>query len=99
MHPQSQPPQSSVLDKFAMMLGAVAGFLGTMPLYFYSFEYFFSYVLQHADYEAFWLWKGAWILCLFFFIMNATWLGLKALVYAPGTIMVWLGILYRLMRR
>lgn len=69
-------PTVSVLDKFGMMLGVITGFLGTMPLYLYSYPYFYKLLLQYADYGTYEFWIIAWKIGLFFFILTATWFAL-----------------------
>lgn len=91
--------QNSAFDAFSKVLGTVLGLLGTMPLFYQTYDYFYGYALQYADYSNHWAWTSLWIICLFLLIFTGTWLVLRMIVGAPGLIVSWLIIVFRLLRR
>lgn len=87
--------QQSVLDKFGITLGMVLGFLGTMPLYHQTYYLFHRLVLRYAHYSDYWAWDIAWKVCLFFFILTATWFALVMCINVIKGLIITFIVLFR----
>ena len=95
MNAPNPQAQTSVLDRFGKMLGAVAGFLGTNPLYLYTYHYFEELVLRYANYGSHPFWSIVWKVCLFFLILTATWFALVLAVNVLKGLLIGLIVLFR----
>lgn len=79
MNPQQPPsPPSPVIEAFGKGCGFVTAIFLTMPLYYFSYDWFYRFALVYSEHEYRWCWELIYIASLFVAIVITCWLLVSA---------------------